>query len=100
MTVLLISNLTLSVQRQRTDWFKDLTTKGELTGVTVQPVGFLQIITSSTEFHAFQGCNPGEAMCNNACVDLQSDVKNCGGCGESCEAGDSCDGGTCDGSAA
>ena len=60
-----ISNLTVSVQRQRTDLFKDLTTKGELTGVTVQPVGYLQIITSSTEFHAFEGCAQGEAVCNN-----------------------------------
>ncbi|MBA3549445.1 MAG: hypothetical protein H0T76_23465 [Nannocystis sp.] len=95
-----ISNLTVSVQRQRTDLFKDLTTKGELTGVTVQPIGFLQIITSSTEFHAFQGCSQGEAVCNNECVDVQFDTANCGGCGKTCVAGDDCDSGTCTGQGA
>ncbi len=90
-----IANLTLSVQRQRTDWYKDLTTKGELTGVTVQPVGFLQIITSSTEFHAFQGCNPGEAVCNDACVDVQYNDKNCGSCGKACAANAFCEAGKC-----
>jgi hypothetical protein len=92
-----IGNLTLSVQRQQTVLYKDLTTKGELTGVMVQPVGYLQIITSSTEFHAFQGCNPGEAVCNEACVDVQFDDANCGGCGDECAAEDSCNEGTCSG---
>ncbi len=95
-----ISNLTVSVQRQRTDLFKDLTTKGELTGVTVQPIGFLQIITSSTEFHAFEGCAAGEAVCSNECVDVQSDPANCGGCGDTCLAGDDCNNGSCSGQGA
>ncbi len=63
----------------------------------VQPVGYLQIITSSTEFHAFQGCNPGEAVCNEACVDVQFDDDNCGGCDKACAADDSCNEGTCSG---
>jgi hypothetical protein len=95
-----ISNLTVSVQRQRTDWHKDLTTKGELTGATVQPVGYLQIITSSTETHSFMGCAPGEAVCNNVCVDVQFDDANCGGCGDACAATDSCESGTCNGETA
>jgi hypothetical protein len=83
--------------RQRTDIFKDLTTKGELTGVTVQPVGHLHIITSSSEYHTFQGCNPGEAVCNEACVDVQYDNDNCGACNKKCSGEDECQEGTCNG---
>ena len=90
-----IGNLTLSVQRQQTVLYKDLTTKGELTGVMVQPVGYLQIITSSTEFHAFQGCNPGEAVCGAECVDVQFDNDNCGGCNKACDPDQSCESGSC-----
>ncbi len=90
-----ISGMTVTVQRQRTDLFKDLTTKGELTGVTVQPIGFLQIITSSTEFHAFQGCGGGEAACGDECVDVQFDDQNCGGCNKPCKADQSCELGIC-----
>lgn len=92
-----IGGLSISVQRQRTDLFKDLTTKGQLTGVTVQPVGYLQVITSSTEYHAFQGCMPGEAVCNEACVDVEYDDKNCGGCDKACAGADACQAGTCNG---
>lgn len=92
-----ISGLTLTIQRQRTDIFKDLTTKGELTGVTVQPVGHLHIITSSSEYHTFQGCNPGEAVCNEECVDVQYDNDNCGACNKKCSGEDECQEGTCNG---
>jgi hypothetical protein len=92
-----MANLTVSVQRQRVELYTDLTTKGELTDVTVQPVGHLRIVTSSTEYHAFQGCNPGEAVCGDACVDLQSDPDNCGGCGKACGPDDTCEAGTCTG---
>ncbi len=92
-----ISALSISISRQRTDLYKDLTTKGQLTGVTVQPVGYLQIITSSTEYHAFQGCNPGEAVCDNECVDVQFDDANCGECGKTCPGEDTCNSGTCNG---
>ncbi|MDC0672144.1 hypothetical protein [Nannocystis radixulma] len=83
------------VERQRVDLYKDLTTKGELTGVTVQPVGHLRIVTSSTEFHAFKGCDPGEAVCDGSCVDVQSDPANCGDCGKACDG--ACIGGSCNG---
>ncbi len=92
-----ISYMTVSIQRQRTDWFKDLTTKGELTGVTVQPIGFLQIITSSTEFHGFQGCSPGDVPCGEICFNVQFDAKNCGGCGVTCAADETCEFGECSG---
>ena len=90
-----IGGLSISVQRQRTDLYKDLTTKGQLTGVTVQPVGYLQIITSSTEYHAFQGCSPGEAVCGDACINVQYDDKNCGACGKVCAGNGFCDAGKC-----
>ncbi|MDC0672283.1 hypothetical protein [Nannocystis radixulma] len=92
-----MTGLTLSVQRQRVDLYTDLTTKGELSDSTVQPVGHLRIVTSSSEYHAFQGCAPGESVCGDTCFDLQSDHDNCGDCGEACGAGDTCENGTCTG---
>jgi len=41
------------------------------------------------------GCEVGETLCADTCVDLQRDVDNCGVCGYSCGEGGVCDGGEC-----
>lgn len=40
-------------------------------------------------------CPEGETLCDNTCVDLQSDVAHCGACELSCEQGTDCQGGQC-----
>ncbi len=40
-------------------------------------------------------CSGSEILCSNACVNKQADINNCGGCGESCDAGQTCSGGQC-----
>ncbi|MCY1062169.1 hypothetical protein [Nannocystis sp. SCPEA4] len=78
-----VSGLTLVITRQRTDRHKDLTTTGTLTGQTVQPVGWLEIVTSSTESHTFEGCG-SLTLCGDTCIDTQTSVEHCGGCDEPC----------------
>lgn len=41
-------------------------------------------------------CADGYSKCESACLDLQSDPMNCGGCGYACETGLSCKQGTCE----
>jgi hypothetical protein len=38
-------------------------------------------------------CDPGLTVCDSACVDVQNDAENCGGCGTSCPV--ACYGGAC-----
>jgi hypothetical protein len=40
-------------------------------------------------------CEGGLTLCGNACVETDTDVRNCGGCGKTCNAGDYCEGGHC-----
>ncbi|MCA9713220.1 MAG: hypothetical protein H6713_12820 [Myxococcales bacterium] len=92
-----LSGVSVSIRRARTDRTKHLMTKGELTGVTVEPEGWVDVVTISTESHTFMGCQPGESFCGDSCIDTQWDDDNCGGCGESCPNGDSCNDGACNG---
>jgi hypothetical protein len=41
------------------------------------------------------GCGAETNQCNNACVDVLTDPRNCGGCGKACMPGQSCQNGTC-----
>ena len=41
------------------------------------------------------GLVPTCSQCSGECVDLTSDVANCGGCGNACAPGDECTNGTC-----
>ncbi|MFO0678243.1 MAG: hypothetical protein U0169_17030 [Polyangiaceae bacterium] len=38
---------------------------------------------------------PGYKTCSNACVDTQTDARNCGDCGIACESGSTCTNGQC-----
>jgi hypothetical protein len=40
-------------------------------------------------------CENGKVRCLDDCVDLNNDAKNCGACGTSCKAGETCTLGTC-----
>jgi hypothetical protein len=53
------TNLSLSVARERTETKKGKKTRGELTGATVQPTGWLALTTTSAETASFQ-CSGAE----------------------------------------
>ncbi len=57
-------------------------------------VGFLSsgLLLSCSESTS---CAEGEATCGNLCVDTQSDVEHCGGCGRACAPGERCSAGAC-----
>lgn len=42
-----------------------------------------------------QKCGSGQTLCDATCVDLKKDAKNCGLCGNQCNAGEECIGGKC-----
>ncbi|MBX3212557.1 MAG: hypothetical protein KF850_11025 [Labilithrix sp.] len=90
-------NLSLTVARQRKETRKGFTAKGELRDIEVQPEGWLDLITLSSESTSFQGCSAGETACGTGseCANLQTDRDNCGACGKSCGGGLACGGGKC-----
>ena len=92
------ASLSMSVTRAHIDTMKDQTAKGTLTGVTVQPVGWLQLSTHSTESTSFEGCSGTASICGDACADLQTDTANCGACDNACQSGQVCAAGKCGGS--
>jgi Stigma-specific protein, Stig1 len=40
-------------------------------------------------------CEAGASVCKGTCVDVSTDINNCGGCGNTCHAGDQCSDGQC-----
>lgn len=90
------SALTLNVTRERDEWHKSESTHGTMVGVTVQPVGWLELTTLSTESATFQGCQvPNETMCADGCYDLSDDPLHCGSCSTVCTGGQTCSAGQC-----
>lgn len=87
--------VTASIARQRKELRKDKSTVGTLASATVQPVGWLELVTTSIETASFQGCTDSAVACGDACVDTDSDQDNCGGCGVSCGAKEHCAAGKC-----
>jgi hypothetical protein len=89
-------SLSISVTRERREVKKDKKAFGELSGgQVVQPEGWVELITRSTESHAFASCGTGAQLCNDVCTNTQSDTKNCGTCGKVCTSGYYCSLGTC-----
>jgi len=41
-------------------------------------------------------CPEGQALCRNVCCDLQTDLQNCGSCGNQCNPDDECQDGVCE----
>lgn len=89
------ATLSLTVARQKKDVKKDKVAKGELSTATVQPEGWLELVTTSMESASFQGCSSGAAICGDECVDLKNDPNNCGACGKSCGGSMACAAGKC-----
>ncbi|HZO12561.1 MAG TPA: fibrinogen-like YCDxxxxGGGW domain-containing protein, partial [Polyangiaceae bacterium] len=42
------------------------------------------------------GCPPERTSCSGVCVDTLTDAAHCGECDAACEAGETCDNGTCE----
>ncbi|MCW5833172.1 MAG: hypothetical protein KIS78_12290 [Labilithrix sp.] len=89
-------SLSLSVTRERREVRKDKKTFGELSGgQVVQPEGWIELITRSTESYSYASCGTGAMLCNDQCVNVQTDTRNCGSCGNVCPTGYYCSAGTC-----
>lgn len=91
------TSLSISVARQRKEVKKDKRAKTSLDFLNVKPDGWLELVTLSTESASFQGCSSGQDICGDACTDVTYDSKNCGACGNTCSAGQSCYNGACSG---
>ncbi|MBK06267.1 MAG: hypothetical protein CL920_28230 [Deltaproteobacteria bacterium] len=69
--------------------------------VTLDPKGHLQLWPSriANQWTSCQSdlsyCFFQSSRCNGRCVDVLTDVKNCGGCGLACEPGETCFDGVC-----
>jgi hypothetical protein len=94
-----LDTLSISITRTRTERVYDLATTGELAGTTIQPTGWLELATVSSESHAFEGCEGNEQLCDEACVDTDRDAQHCGDCETDCPGSDTCEQGTCQGDA-
>jgi hypothetical protein len=92
------SYLTINVSRQRIETKKDKQTKGTLSSATVQPVGWLDLTTMSTESAEFQGCPlASETACGQDCANLSTSFNHCGSCNVACQSGQQCLNGQCSG---
>jgi hypothetical protein len=91
------SSLTISVARQKKDVKKDKKTKGTLALSPVQPDGWLELITRSSETASFQGCQSTQTVCGDVCTNLDTDPANCGGCGNACTGAQTCSARSCTG---
>ncbi len=90
------SALTISVTRERRETKKDKKTLGSLGGgQKVQPVGWIDLVTTSSESFSYASCGTGYSMCGDQCVVLTSDAKNCGTCGNACPTGYYCSASVC-----
>ncbi|OJY30609.1 MAG: hypothetical protein BGO98_28290 [Myxococcales bacterium 68-20] len=89
-------SLSISVTRERREVHKNKKTFGELSGgQTIQPEGWIELVTQSTESHSFASCGTGATICGDQCVSLQTDAKNCGACGNVCPTSYYCSAGSC-----
>lgn len=79
-----VAGLNVTVSRRRTEVMTGLTTVGALLYADVQPVGWLELTSVSSESHTIEGCNFGEAVCDDECVDVFFSEEHCGGCNQAC----------------
>jgi len=86
----------MSATRVKKEVRKDKATKAGISSRLVQPIGWVELTTSSTE-SAELSCAARNKICSDACVDILTSPANCGGCGRACPAGDKCTTGRCNG---
>jgi hypothetical protein len=86
--------ISISVTREHTEVKTDAKTQGTLANETVEPVGYLDLSTTSTETTTVEGCGAGSTMCADGCDDLLTSNVDCGTCGHSCGTG-ICESGVC-----
>ena len=89
-----LAGMALAIERRRSEMRMGLSTKGELLEHTVQPVGWLELVSTSVESVTLTGCG-NLAYCDGECIDVTYDDQNCGGCGDACGASSYCDYGEC-----
>lgn len=92
------TSLSITLSRQRREMRTDKKTLGTLSSHKVEPVGWLELTTTSSETHTFQkstACTSGLTSCTSGCVDTKSDPANCGGCNFTCSFGQTCSFGSC-----
>jgi hypothetical protein len=85
----------LSVARQRKEVRKGKKAKGSVNGISAQPEGWLELVTTSIESTSLQGCSDSRTICEEGCADLQNDEENCGACGSACNPQQNCSSGKC-----
>lgn len=89
-----LAGISLAIERRRSEIHKGFATTGALLEHTVQPQGWLEIVSTSVESVTLTGCG-NLAYCDGACIDVQFDANNCGGCGDACAADSYCEYGEC-----
>ena len=71
----------------------------EITDVARRVLRWTAVVVASLLLPALtaeaQTCLPGTVDCGGACVDLTTDLLNCGACNAPCSVGQTCDGGSC-----
>jgi hypothetical protein len=82
-------SMSIAVTRQRLVEKTDGKTQGTLTGETIEPLGYIDLTTVSTETITVAGCGNGttETLCSDGCVDTTTSSTDCGTCGHSCGTG-------------
>jgi hypothetical protein len=90
-----LGGLHVSVERRRSELHKGMTTTGQLLDQTVQPEGWLELVSTSVESVTLTGC-AGMAYCGGECVDVSWNDTHCGSCNNTCSAIETCYGGTCE----
>jgi hypothetical protein len=84
------SGLTLTVTRERREVRRDKKALG-----SPHERAYLELVTSSSESHAFASCATGYSLCGDECVDTRNDSQNCGSCGKTCFSTQYCSYGLC-----
>ncbi len=86
----------ISATRVKKEVRKDKATKAGISDRLVQPTGWVELTTTSTDM-ADVSCPARNKICSDACVDVSTSAENCGACGRKCSAGDKCTNARCDG---
>ena len=94
-----LAGIHVAVERRRSELHKGLTTTGQLLDHTVQPEGWLELVSTSVEAVTLTGCG-GLAYCGGECVDVGWNDDHCGSCNNACSAIESCSWGECESSCA